>query len=1632
MRARRILLALVTILVVAMAVRAALNPDLGPTPSSPIAQAEAAEVTLEPAVYDPAGFDPSGDLVLSSRRPLALAAVEAALKVEPAVELRVEQADREGMRFRITPSAALEPDRIYRFRLGQEAGLDRDYQWSFQTRAEFRLLGTLPAHRSTGVPVNTGIELVFSHDDFANLADYVSIDPPVEGRWERHKKTAVFVPREPLEPGTVYTVTLKEGLGRTRGDGRLGAYTFAFETAVSEDKDWSEWFQLLEDAAEFATDVTPYFRVWDDGADHEYTIQVYRYPDAAAYAAALRDFLALPAWSSAAFDRYWEPTDHLEAVATVTATPMELNYNQYLVLPEPLPAGYYLAVVQRGDRARQIRFQVTDLSYYLAESTTGGLAWLNDLTTGRPAAGAALYLPDGSLAAIADDSGVARLDLPARQSTSTGAPAGDEAKRTGTPADDGGDEDVPYGFWIARSGDKEVVLHTGRSNWYWSAQRSQAELYWRYLYLDRAIYKPADTVHVWGIVHPRAPEARPVEAVRVEVTGGWYWREEPVLVKAELPVERSSFIGSLSLPNLSPGTYELSVWVGDERFASRWFEVATYAKPAYQIEVTPDRDAVFTGETVNFRVRATFFEGTPVPDMQLNYEIGGQTGSVTTDVNGEAVISYTPPHEQETWGWQGWLTIFVTGGQPEVGEVTAERVVRLFHRDVKGRVETAREGDQATVTVQVNQVVRDALLSGREADVTGSPVAGRPVEFTLIEHRWNRVAEGEYYDFIEKVVRPRYRHVPEQREIRRETVQTDGEGRAAFRFTFDPEGEYEVRYRVQDSRGLWLQGNAWVFGSWYGYDTNWGWPQLTPADDQRYRVPVGEPVEYVFRKGERQLDDRPAGFLFFTARRGIREHAVQDSPVFTVTLQAADLPNIMLYGVAFDGRSYITAATDVTVDPEEMRLDVTVTPDRAEYRPGDEVRVKVTVRSRSGQPAAGAVVNLNLVDEAVYAVREQYVDILGDLYGSWISSGVLRTRRSHEPPPTPGAAEKGGEGGGVRHDFRDAVLFTQVVTDGAGQAAVTFRVPHNLTSWRLTYQAVLPGTMEAGSGAIRIPVRQPFFADLVMGETYLVGERPIFQVRAYGEALAADARVGFEVEVEGPSGYRHRLQVDGRPFAPLSVPLAPLTAEGTYTVRVRATAGDLSDALERTFAVRQTHLVQNRVDFRLLEPGVRFTGAAEGLTYVTFVDWERGRYLDVLQRSRWLWGSRFEHRLARAVAAELLRLHFGWEDPWPEPELEALRYQTVDGSIGILPYSSGDLKLSALAADLAPERFDRAALAVYFRQVLEDEGETRERKAMALYGLAGLGEPVLLAAHQLLAEPNLTPREELYAMLAAAELGDLERVRPRFRRLVEAYSEPVGQDLRLTAGADRDEQLETTALAAALAAKLGEPEALSMLGYLLQNPPQKILVNLELVLAAQAGLEGLKGAPVGLTYRLNGELVKKTLQPGERVRLALRPEELASLEVTAVEGSVAAVVAYAAPGRPAVNAEGGAVARRYSPAPETWKPGDIVAVTLSYTIPADAPEGLYELTDTLPSGLRYLERPWAWGRPIDWSVYTGWALQVDGQRVTFPAEKKGRPIQYFACVVSAGEYRAEEAVLRHQQSGLVYGMSPAEAVNIGW
>lgn len=1629
LRQRRWLIAaVVAVTLIATSTWLALRPRVSePIGPAPAVGAAPAEVVLAPERPDPAGLNPAGSLTLTSDQPLSAAAVRESLTVEPAVELTVEKADAEGKRFTVKPAQTLEWGRVYRFQLAPAAGVNRPYRWSFQTRTEFRLLGTLPRHEGTDVPVTTGIELTFTHEDYADPVPFFSIEPKVTGRFERHKQTLVFVPDQQLKEGQVYTVTLKKGLRRTQGEGELTQdHVFAFETATPNRVDDGIGFYLPENVAEYPAGDRPVFSMWySKSAPGPIDVAVYRYPDAEGFVAALQKVEQFPWWAWASRQRQQEEESSLTRVASFAIQPQAYDNGSFLVFPDPLPQGFYLASFQLGKAKRQVRFQVTDLSYHVTATTTNTLVWLNDVATGQPVAGAAVGLPGSRESVTTGPDGVAVLP---------------------TPGPVQADENRAPLFLTARAGTKEAVIYGPVSSRYYysSGQKEQkTELYWRYLYLDRRLYKPDDTAQVWGVVHPREPGATPVDSVRVEVIRSDYrdfdGREVP-LVSTTLPVKNSTYIGSLPLPHLKPGYYELRVSLGEEQLSSDWFEVEAYSKPAYQLEVTSDKQAIFSGEPVTFRVKASFFEGTPVPDLPLDYRIDWTSNSqtITTDANGEAVVTITQPHRTEAQAsYPSSLWFTVNAQLAEVGEIADERRITVFQRDIMTQTRVEQNGSEATVAVQLNQVSLDRT---RQADwwsgeQKGDPIAGREVEFSITELNWSRVSDGTYYDFIEKQVRTRYRYTEAHRRMGTYKAASDPTGKALYTFPVDPEKQYRVEVRVQDSRGLWVAESTYVTGRRYAdpyrYEAD-QWYHLVPEVPNKGQGAIGEMLGFTMKRGEVEVESRSNSFLFFTTRRGLQEYQVEGTATHRMALRESDVPRTYLRAVHFDGRNYHEASRVVEFDQSLRRLDVTVTADKAAYRPGETVKLQVQVKDRQGRPSAGAQVNLNLVDEALYALRDQQVNPLDDLYSNYVRDGVLRSRSSHDVPTPAGGAEKGGEGGGVRRDFKDAVLFTAVTTDSQGRATASFAVPDNLTMWRLTYQAVKVPAMEAGHGSTGIPVKLPFFADLVLGDSFLLGDQPVVQVRSYGEELKQGEPVQYEVTLRSPSGKEQTWREGGAAFAARSVPLGKLEEKGTYTVQVRATSGRHTDALEKPFTVLDSYLRQNRVDFQLLSPESRLKGASQGLTTLTFLDWERGRYLESLYQLRWSWSNRFESRLARSVAASLLKEQFDYEYSWPEPELAPFRYQTDDGSIAILPYSSGDLKLSALTADLAAERFDSTALTLYFQRILDEEGMGRDRKVIALYGLASLGQPVLTTAHSLLTQADLSPLERLYLALAVAELGDLEGARPVYRALMTAHAEAVAADVRLTAGRETDEQLEATALAAALAGKLGETETPALLSYLRENQPAESLIVLEALLAVQGGLSWLPDRPVAFTYTLDGKESQKQLKPGERFQVALQPEQLEQIRFTAIEGKVAVISTYEAPGRPSIEQGGSTITRTYSPAPHEWKPGDLVRVTLHYTVPANGPNGGYELTDYLPSGLRIVERSWRYGMRVDWQQYDSWPLLIDGQKVSFWAGKQGQPIQYIARVLAPGEYQAEEPVLQHQKSGLIYGLGNQTVVRIEW
>jgi hypothetical protein len=85
---------------------------------------------------------------------------------------------------------------------------------------------TLPRDQATDVPLDTGIELTFSHEGVSGAESYFRIEPPVKVG-SRPTSARWFVPRQLPAVATLYSVTLGAGVGVEGSDQTLAETPFS-------------------------------------------------------------------------------------------------------------------------------------------------------------------------------------------------------------------------------------------------------------------------------------------------------------------------------------------------------------------------------------------------------------------------------------------------------------------------------------------------------------------------------------------------------------------------------------------------------------------------------------------------------------------------------------------------------------------------------------------------------------------------------------------------------------------------------------------------------------------------------------------------------------------------------------------------------------------------------------------------------------------------------------------------------------------------------------------------------------------------------------------------------------------------------------------------------------------------------------------------------------------------------------------------------------------------------------------------------------------------------------------------------------------------------------------------------------
>lgn len=269
----------------------------------------------------------------------------------------------------------------------------------------------------------------------------------------------------------------------------------------------------------------------------------------------------------------------------------------------------------------------------------------------------------------------------------------------------------------------------------------------------------------------------------------------------------------------------------------------------------------------------------------------------------------------------------------------------------------------------------------------------------------------------------------------------------------------------------------------------------------------------------------------------------------------------------------------LNVSPEGRRLSVSLKSDKPDYRPGQEVKLEIRVLDEAGRPAP-AELTVFAVDEGVLSLTGYATpDIFAAFYGPRPLNILTADSRLHvigqRNYGEKGEASGGGGGAGLagidlRSDFRPTAYWNPSVRAGPdGRASVTFKLPDNLTRYRLMAVANTPRRF--GSGDASVTVSKPLMLRPSLPRLARAGDAFDCGVVLHNYTQAA-AAADVEIEVSGEAvavtgETLRRVTVESGKAEELAWACAA-QKPGETVFRFRARAGAETDGLEWRLPVR--------------------------------------------------------------------------------------------------------------------------------------------------------------------------------------------------------------------------------------------------------------------------------------------------------------------------------------------------------------------------------------------------------------------------------------------------------------------------------
>ena len=947
--------------------------------------------------------------------------VQRSLYIEPALDYNIEKIGTNEYKLKFKQNI---PDNII-LKLQYVKNQITEDSWAYQSSTDLSVTKTFPNNNSTNVSKDTTIEIELSYASVKNFEENISINPNVSGTWEHIGKIWRFSPNSQLNDGE-YRVKLSKNIS-------------AENQNMKEDFEFK--FTVGNESTFYSKDNITIDKINTFSAEEQIKIMYTRYRNSVNIGkVVINKFENADDFIEYANNGIYEKATNIGEYEFENQSMTEEE--KLLILKKNLPIGYYVASIQasNGKELFNAGIQINDIQSYVMETERDIIVWTAQ---------------NGELA---QDIEVSYLDKKIKTNSNGMAILKDIT--------DGSNK-----MKFVKIGNNENKLVVGVNNF------SQNNYPSGFLYTDRPLYKNTDTINIWGFV--------PRSLFKGEIDEDAFYIEFDNIKKKVKVDENGNINCKIELNNYRDVSENVGLLYKNYWLASKQIEVKNYGLQNYNYEIIMDKNWAYSGEEFDINVKVTHVTGILVQGKNVSIKYNEKTINAKTDEKGIAHATFTAKTTNNSnESTVSYDEIFVyNGDSEEYTNVITRLDFNIIPKDAYTEKSYNKYDEKYNITLY--KLLKDKKEKIEKIENLYDGTYDTEVEITLKETLSHRYIKSYIFNEYSKKNEPMYEWNLKENTTKIKTINTvNGKitiDRNELNLKNNTENDlytYTMIISYKDRSGNLVEDKLYISNEVNGilghlnnnnnmYEIRYGvyryFLELNKKTDNPFSIyaisseyAIGEKINIKLKEsttsGEKEIANQ-GKILRILYKNDIIDTKIIKNDDLDFTYSENYFPNVNMTAAYFlNGKFYRMPTYYIKSDEEEKNIDIEIKTDKDKYEPGD--KVTLTVKTTSNGKNVKALVNISVANEAVFNIAsDDDIKIKEAICSSSYFPNYTFSSYMDQLDKLSEASGGGGGGDKVRANFGDTAYFNTINTNSEGIATVTFTLPDNVTTYRITAHA---------------------------------------------------------------------------------------------------------------------------------------------------------------------------------------------------------------------------------------------------------------------------------------------------------------------------------------------------------------------------------------------------------------------------------------------------------------------------------------------------------------------------------------------------------------------------------------------------